>query len=225
MFPWHTNRIFVIGYTLHAGGVFFSIAHFIRKVEDDFQMSMIHDSLLEFQLRPAELPSRFDIPCPLLGSQFRLQDDHILSPADGHGLSQHFRCALIGTIELPHPAQVPGGEARGVRVCAAQILRRGNSGAFLWPVADQPANLTVQFHLGQVCRHQRIQRREHGAVVNRFSDVHSGFSFPAQVRLFLFSTFEIANEQAHGHPRACSLAVSGRVVVTPIAAPPSVPTG
>ena len=31
--------------------------------------------------------------------------------------------------------------------------------------------------------------------------------------------------QALGHPRACSLAVSGRVVVTPIAAPPSVPTG
>ena len=184
MFPWHTNRIFVIGYTLHAGGVFFSIAHFIRKVEDDFQMSMIHDSLLEFQLRPAELPSRFDVPCPLLGGQLRFQDDHILSPADGHGLSQHFRCALIGTIELPHPAQVPGGEARGVRVCAAQILRRGNSGAFLWPVADQPANLTAQFHLRQVRRHQRIQRRKHGAVVNRLSDVHSDFSFPARVRLF-----------------------------------------
>ena len=147
-------------------------------------MCMIRDPLLEFQLRPAELPSRFDIPCPLLGSQFRLQDDHILSPADGHGLSQHFRCALIGTIELPHPAQVPGGEAGGVRVCAAQILRRGNSGAFLWPAADQPANLTVQFHLGQVCRHQRIQRREHGAVVNRFSDVHSGFSLVSGKMLF-----------------------------------------
>ena len=153
MFPWHTNRIFVIGYTLHAGGVFFSIAHFIRKVEDDFQMSMIHDSLLEFQLRPAELPSRFDIPCPLLGSQFRLQDDHILCPADGHGLSQHLRYALIGAVELPHPAQVPGREASGVRVCSAQILRRGNSGAFLCPAADQPANLAVQFHLRQVRRH------------------------------------------------------------------------
>ena len=94
-------------------------------------MCMIRDPLLEFQLRPAELPSRFDVPCPLLGGQLRLQDDHILSPADGHGLTQHLRCALIGTIELPHPAQVPGGEARGVRVCAAQILRRCNSGAFL----------------------------------------------------------------------------------------------
>ena len=188
-------------------------------------MSMIRNSLLELQLRPAELPSRFDIPCPLLGSQFRLQDDHILCPADGHGLSQHFRCALIGTIELPHPAQVPGGEAGGVRVCAAQILRSGDSGALLWSATDQPANLTAQFHLRQVRRHQRIQRREHGAVVNRFSDVHSGFSFPAQVRLFLFSTFEIANEQAHGHPRACSLAVSGHSAVTPIAVLPSAPTG
>ena len=189
-------------------------------------MSMIHDSLLEFQLRPAKLSSGPDIPRPLLDGQFRLQDDHILCPADGHGLSQHLRYALIGAIELPHPAQVPGGEARGVRVCAAQILRRGNSGAFLWPVADQPANLTVQFHLGQVCRHQRIQRREHGAVVNRFSDVHSGFSFPALVRLFFYSLwFEMANAQALGPPRACTLAISGHAVVTPIAAPPSVPTG
>ena len=150
-------------------------------------MSMIRNSLLELQLRPAELPSRFDVPCPLLGGQLRLQDDHILSPADGHGLTQHFRCALIGAVELPHPAQVPGGEAGGVRVRSVQIFSSGDSGAFLRPAADQPANLTVQFHLGQVCRHQRIQRREHGAVVNRFSDVHSGFSFPARVRLFLFS--------------------------------------
>lgn len=150
-------------------------------------MSMIHDSLLEFQLRPAKLSSGPDIPRPLLGGQLRLQDNHILSPADGHGLSQHLWYTLIGAIELPHPAQVPGREASGVRVCSAQILRRGNSGAFLCPAADQPANLAVQFHLRQVCRHQRIQRREHGAVVNRLSDVHSDFSFPARVRLFLFS--------------------------------------
>ena len=189
-------------------------------------MCMIRDPLLEFQLRPAELPSRFDVPCPLLGGQLRLQDDHILSPADGHGLSQHFRCALIGTIELPHPAQVPGGEAGGVRVRAAQVLRSGDSGAFLCPAADQPTNPAIQFHLRKICRHQGVQRREHGAVVNRFSDVHSGFSFPALVRLFFYSLwFEIANAQALGPPRACTLAISGHAVVTPIAAPPSVPTG
>ena len=147
-------------------------------------MCMIRDPLLEFQLRPAELPSRFDVPCPLLGGQLRLQDDHILSPADGHGLSQHLWYALIGAIELPHPAQVPGGEAGGVRVRAAQVLCSGDSGAFLCPAADQPTNPAIQFHLRKICRHQGVQRREHGAVVNRFSDVHSGFSFPARVRLF-----------------------------------------
>ena len=150
-------------------------------------MSMIRNSLLELQLRPAELPSRFDVPCLFLGSQLRLQNDYVLRPADGHGLSQHLWCALIGAVELPHPAQVPGGEAGGVRVCGAQIFRSGDSGTLLWSATDQPANLTVQFHLRQVRRHQGVQHREHGAVVNRFSDIHLGFSFPARVRLFLFS--------------------------------------
>ena len=150
-------------------------------------MSMIRNSLLELQLRPAELPSRFDVPCLFLGSQLRLQNDHVLCPADGHGLSQHLRCALIGAVELPHPAQVPGGEAGGVRVSSAQILRSSDSGAFLRPAADQPANLTVQFHLWQVCRHQGVQRREHGAVVDRLSDVHSASPFRRGCACFLSS--------------------------------------
>jgi len=85
----------------------------------------------QFQLRPAELPSRFDIPCPLLGGQLRLQNDYVLRPADGHGLSQHLWCALIGAVKLPHPAQISGGEAGCVRVRTAQILRRSDSGTLL----------------------------------------------------------------------------------------------
>ena len=150
-------------------------------------MDTLTDISGQFQFRPAELPSRFDVPRPLLGSQLRFQNDHVLCPADGHGISQHLRCALVGAVELPHPAQVPRGEAGGVRVRPAQILRSGNSGAFLWPAADQPANLTVQLHLRQICRHQGIQRLEHGAVVYRLSDVHPGSSFPARVRLFFYS--------------------------------------
>ena len=189
-------------------------------------MSIIRNSLLELQLRPAELPNRFDIPCPLLGGQLRLQDNHILSPADGHGLSQHLWCALIGAVKLPHPAQVSRGEAGCVRIRSAQIFRSGDSGTLLWSATDQSANLTVQFHLRQVRRHPVVQRREHGTVVNRSSDIHSGVSFPAPVRLFFYSLwFEIANEQALGHPRACALAVSGHAIVTPIAVPPSVSIG
>ena len=67
-------------------------------------MSMIHDSLLEFQLRPAKLSSGPDIPRPLLDGQFRLQDDHILCPADGHGLREHLGSGFIGTVKCPHPS-------------------------------------------------------------------------------------------------------------------------
>ena len=141
-------------------------------------MCPVSDPLLKLQLRPAELPSRFDVPCPLLGSQLRLQNDHVLCPADGHGISQHLRHTLIGAVKLPHPAQVPRGEAGDVRVRTAQILRRSDSGAFLRPAADQPANLTVQFYLRQICRHQRIQCRKHGTVVYGLSDVHEVHSFP-----------------------------------------------
>ena len=37
-------------------------------------MSIIRNSLLEFQLRPAELPCRFDVPCLFLESQLRIQN-------------------------------------------------------------------------------------------------------------------------------------------------------
>jgi hypothetical protein len=169
-------------------------------VESQAFVDTLTDISGQFHLRPAELPSRFDVPCPLLGSQLRLQNDYVLCPADGHGLSQHLWCALIGAVELPHPAQVPGG-AGGIRVRSTQILGCGDSGALLWLASDQPANLTVQFHLRQVRHHQGVQHREHGAVVNGFSDVHSGFSFPARVRLFYSLGFEIANEQALGRIR------------------------
>ena len=198
MFPWHTNRVFVIGGTLNVGSVFFSITHIIRKVENDFQMSIIRNSLLEFQLRPAELPSRFDVPCSLLESQLHLQNDHILRPADSHGLGQYRRGSFIGAVKHPHPAQVPWGEAGGVRIRGAQILRSGSSGAFLRPAADQPAHFAVQFHLRQICRHQGVQRLEHGAVVYRFSDVHPTSPFRRGCACFYSLGFEIANEQALG---------------------------
>ena len=139
---------------------------------------------LQFQLRPAELTSGLDIPCPLLEGQLRLQNNCVLRPANRHSLSHHPRRIFIGAVKLPHPAKVPGGEAGDARVRAGQVLCGGDSGAFFRPAADQPANLTVQIHLRQVCRHQGVQRRKHGAVVYGFSDVHPSSSFPARVRLF-----------------------------------------
>lgn len=148
-------------------------------------MSVGSDFSLELQLRPSELSGCLDIPHLLLEGQSRLQNYHILCPADGHGLSQHFRCVLIGAVKLPHPAQVPGREARNIGVSVAQVLRRCDSSSFLWPAADQPANLAVQFHLRQICRHQRVQCCEHCAVVYGFSDVHRAPPFRRNAPVFI----------------------------------------
>jgi hypothetical protein len=152
-------------------------------VEGHVFVDTLTDIPSQFQLRPAELPSRLDVPRPLPEGQLRLQDDHVLCPADGHGLGQYLRSILVGAAKLPHPSQIPGREARDVRVRSPQVLSSGNSGALLRSAANQPANFTVQCHLRQICRHQSIQRREHGAVVYRFFDVHPSSSFPAQARL------------------------------------------
>ncbi len=151
------------------------------------------DFPLEFQLRPPELPHRLDIQNFLLEGQLRLQDNHILRPADGHGLSQHLWGIFVCVVELPHPPQVPRGETGGVRVRAVQILCRGDSRAFLRPAAHQLADFTVQFHLRQSCRYQCVHCGKHGTVVYRLSDVHSGSSFPARARLIF-----TANGQALG---------------------------
>ncbi len=142
------------------------------------------DLLQQCQFGPAKPCDRLDVPFLLLDCQLRLQNDHVLRPADGHGFGQHLRHVLIGSVELPHSAQIPGREAGDVRICAVQVLRFRDSGAFLRSFTDQPANPTVQLYLRQIVRHQRVQRRKQGAVIYGLSDVHPTSSFPARVRLF-----------------------------------------
>lgn len=144
------------------------------------------DFLCQRQLSPPEPAYRPDVPRFLLERQLRFQDDHILRPADGHGLSQHVRGFGISAVKIPHSPQVPGGETRDIRIGAVQVLRSRHRRAFLRPAADQAANFTIQLHLGQICRHQRVQRREQGAVVCGFPDVH-GFLLSGSVRL-IFET-------------------------------------
>ena len=110
----------------------------------------------EFGLGPTKAADGGNEPGAFIGRFTVLQNDDILRPADGHGLGKHFRSVFIGAVKLPHPPEVPGGEAGGVRIRGAQIFRSGNGGAFLWPVADQPANPAVQFHLRQIRRHQSV---------------------------------------------------------------------
>ena len=145
------------------------------------------DLLCQFQFRPSELPDGLDVPYFFLERQFRLHDDHILRPADGHSIGHDLWGAFVGTVKVPHPAQASGRESSNVRVYAVQIFRRGYSRAFLRPAADHTANLAVQFHWRQVRRHQLVQRREHNTVVGRFSDIHGILSFLAQHTVFIKS--------------------------------------
>ena len=129
-------------------------------------------SLQEFGLGPMEPPDSGNVPSAFFGCYTVLQNDNILRPADGHGFCQDLRRIFICPVKLPHPAEVSGGEARSVRISSGDMAGGSDSGAFLWPDADQPADFLVQLHLRQFSRHQNIQRRKHGTVVYGFSDVH-----------------------------------------------------
>ena len=176
-------------------GFFPSIARFAFKVEGVFHVRSSVDLPLQFLLGPSEPTDSPDVPSPLLDGQLRLQDDQVLCPANSHRLGQYLGEACVGAVKLSHPAQIPGGEPGSVRICGTQVFCRSHRRALLRSAADQPANLAVQFHLRQSCRHQLVQRGKHGAVVHRFPDVHRiPLPFPAQVRLFLFSAAEYCQD-------------------------------
>ncbi len=136
----------------------------------------------QFRFRPSKLLHRLDVPHSLFQTLTALQNGRILRPADGHGLGQHLRGILIGPAKIPHPAQVSGRETRSISVSFAEIFSGSDSGAFLRPGADELADFTVQFHLRQHRRHQRVQCGVHGAVVYGLPNVHefllSGASSP-----------------------------------------------
>lgn len=140
-----------------------------------FCRNRIHQLLF----RPAVFADCPDIPAHLLQCQAGLQNHHILRPADLHCLTQQGGAVFISAIKLPHPAQVARGETGCLRVSRLQVFCSGDRSAFLGPAADDPADLAVQIHLRQILCHEAVKRGIHAAVVDFFSDVHSGSPFPA----------------------------------------------
>lgn len=168
--------MFVIIHTLH-DGIFLSITHFCRQVESHLQVGRGGDLFRQLQLGPSEPAHCPDVPQLFLERQLRLQDDHVLDPADGHGLCHHLGGILICAVEVPHPAQVPGREPGNVRIGDTQILGGSNSRALLLSAIDQMADLTVQLHLRRCRRHQRVQRGVQGAVIGGVPDIHGQLPF------------------------------------------------
>ena len=108
----------------------------------------------EFGLGPTKATDGGNVPGAFIGCFTVLQNDDILRPANCHGRSQGLRRMFICPVKLPHPAQIPGGEAGGIRVHTAQIFSGGDSRAFFRPGADELADLAIQFHLCQEHFHQ-----------------------------------------------------------------------
>ena len=97
----------------------------------------------------------------------------ILRPADPPGLHCQFGSIFVGAVELPHPAQIAGGETTRFRVCGLEIFRGGHRRPLLRSGADSPANFKVQLHLRQIYCHELIQYSIHSTVICGLSDVNS----------------------------------------------------
>ena len=123
-------------------------------------------------LGPAVLQCGPEIPGALVKGLTALQDGHILRPAQLQGQHPQLRIVGIGPVEFPHPAQVSGGEALGLRVVLLEIFGRHHRRALLRAGADGPANLEVQFYLRHFGLHQNVQGCVHRGIVNRLSLVH-----------------------------------------------------
>ena len=126
----------------------------------------------QLRLDPAVLQCGPKIPGTLLDAFTAFQNDHILRPAQFQGQRQEFRVVGVGPAELPHPAQVPRGEALALGVVGLEILGGHDRRPLLRAGADGPANLEVQLHLREFRLHELIQRLIHGTVIGWFSDVH-----------------------------------------------------
>ena len=126
----------------------------------------------QLRLDPAVLQCGPEIPSTLLDAFTAFQNGHILRPAQFQGQRQKFWVVGVGPVELPHPAQVSGGEAPAPRVVCLEILSGHHRRALLRAGTNDPADLKVQLHLREFRRHELIQRTVHGAVICGFPGIH-----------------------------------------------------
>ena len=135
--------------TLHTHCSFLSIAGICLFVECGLQPGPGLDLFQQLRLCPVAHQRGSEIPGAFLAVLTALQDRHILRPAQLQGQRQEFWVVGVGPVELPHPAQVSGGEALELRVVGLEILGSHHRCALLLTGADSPANLKVQFRLWQ----------------------------------------------------------------------------
>ena len=158
--------------TLHTHCISLSIAGIRLFVECGLQPGPSLDPLQQLRLSPAVLLRGPEIPGTLPATLTALQNGRILRPAQLQSQRQEVWVAGVGPAERPHPAQVSGREALGLRVVCLEILSSHHCRTLLRSCTDSPANLKVQFYLRQFALHQNIQGCVHCGIVNRLSLVH-----------------------------------------------------
>ena len=158
--------------TLHTHCISLSIAGIRLFVECGLQPNSGLDLPQQLRLGPAVLQRGPEIPGALPAALTFFQNRRILRPAQFQGQRQEFRVVGVGPAELPHPAQVAGGEAPAPRVVCLEILSGHHRRPLLRAGTNDPADLKVQLHLREFRPHELIQRLIHGTVIGWFSDVH-----------------------------------------------------
>ena len=158
--------------TLHTHCISLSIAGIWLFVECGLQPSSGMNLIQQLRLCPDVLQRGPEIPGALPAALTFFQNRRILRPAQLQGQFQQFWVIGIGAVELPHPAQVPGGEAPAPRVVCLEILSGHHRRALLRAGTDGPANLEVQLHLRELRSHELIQHPIHGAVICGFPGIH-----------------------------------------------------
>ena len=83
---------------------------------------------------------------------------------------------FISLVKIAHPAHVARGKACAVRETSLQKFCRCDCRAFLRPLVNDLANGVDFVHLWKISGENFRKFAVHGAVIDRFSDVH-GFSF------------------------------------------------
>ena len=157
--------------TLHTHCISLSIAGIRLFVECGLQPSPGLDLFQQLRLCPAVLQRGPEMPGALPAALTALQNRRILRPTHLQGQRQEYWVVGVGPAELPHPAQVPRGEAPAPRVVGLEILSGHHCRALLRAGADGPANLEVQLHLRELRSHELIQRSIHGAVLGPVFDL------------------------------------------------------
>ena len=142
-------------------------------------MKIILNIVHELLLGPGVEGNLGQIPSPFLYRKIGFQNDNILSPSNLHCQIEQGTVLCIGTVKIPHPAEIARRESRHIWVPIMQIFCGSDGGTFFIPGTDNLPNHGVHLQLNARDRNSFIQGKIHFTVIYLLSDVHKLSPFSA----------------------------------------------